>query len=416
MGLTRRIPLVAMLLWGLLWGPLGGALGGLSTAAAAGAERPWPEVEAAARGQTVHFNAWGGDSRINAYIAWVGDRVAEDHGVALVHVKLADTADAVARVLAEKSAGRDLDGSIDLVWINGENFAALKKAGLLHGPWVERAPGFALVDVAGKPTTVLDFTVPTDGLEAPWGMAQFVFMHDTARVAEPPASMAALADWIAGNPGRFTYPQPPDFIGTSFLKQALVSLVEDRGALLRPVDPATADSVSAPLWAWLERVHPDLWRGGRAFPANGPALRRRLADGEVAMAMAFNPAEASAAIAAGELPDTVRTFTLAGGTLANTHFVAIPYNSSAKAGAMVVANFLMSPEAQARKQDPTVWGDFTVLDVAALAPADRRRFEALPLGVATLSPAELGPALPEPHPSWSGWLEAQWARRYGAGR
>ncbi|MEQ8396395.1 ABC transporter substrate-binding protein [Thalassobaculum sp.] len=385
------------------------------TPAAAGS-RPWNEVVEAARGQTVHFNAWGGSAQINGYIAWVGERVAERHGIRLVHVKLADTADAVARVVAEKTAGRNSGGSVDLIWINGENFAAMKRAGLLHGPWVEQAPNFRHVDVQGKPTTTVDFTVPTDGLEAPWGMAQFVFFHDTAHLATPPRTLAALADWIIQEPGRFTYPQPPDFIGTTFLKQALVGLVADRTVLAKPVDAVDAAAVSAPLWAWLDRIRPSLWQDGRTYPQSGPALQRLLADGEVSMAMAFNPAEASAAIAAGTLPDTVRTSTLDGGTLSNTHFVAIPFNAAGKEAAMVVADFLMSPEAQAHKQDPRVWGDFTVLDVAALPPADRRRFADLPLGIATLSPEQLGPALAEPHPSWSAWLEAEWERRYAAGR
>ena len=342
--------------------------------------------------------------------------MAERNGITLVHVKLAATSDAVARVLAEKSAGRDRDGSVDLVWINGENFAAMKGAGLLHGPWVALAPNFRHVDVAGKPTTVLAFTVPTDGLEAPWGMAQFVFLYDTAHLPEPPRSLDALADWIAREPGRFTYPQPPDFIGTTFLKQLLTGLAADPDALQRPVGDTDPDAVSGPLWAWLDRVGPSLWRAGRAYPASGPAQLRLLADGEVTMAMAFNPAEASAAIAAGSLPDSVRTATLEGGTLANTHFVAVPYNAAAKDAAMVVADFLMSAEAQAHKQDPRVWGDFTMLDVAALPEPDRRRFADLPLGIATLSPQDLGPALPEPHPSWSRWLETEWERRYAAGR
>lgn len=385
------------------------------TPAAAGS-RPWNEVVEAARGQTVHFNAWGGSAQINGYIAWVGERVAERHGIRLVHVKLADTADAVARVVAEKTAGRNSGGSVDLIWINGENFAAMKRAGLLHGPWVEQAPNFRHVDVQGKPTTTVDFTVPTDGLEAPWGMAQFVFFHDTAHLATPPRTLAALEDWIIREPGRFTYPQPPDFIGTTFMKQALVGLVADRTVLAKPVDAVDAAALSAPLWAWLDRIRPSLWQDGQTYPQSGPALQRLLADGEVSMAMAFNPAEASAAIAAGTLPDTVRTSTLDGGTLSNTHFVAIPFNAAGKEAAMVVADFLMSPEAQAHKKDPRVWGDFTVLDVAALPPADRRRFADLPLGIATLSPEQLGPALAEPHPSWSAWLEAEWERRYAAGR
>ena len=47
-----------------------------------------------------------------------------------------------------------------------------------------------------------------------------------------------------------------------------------------------------------------------------------------------------------------------------------------------------------------------------LDPADRQKFAALPLGPATLSPAELGPVLLEPHPSWMTRLEAEWRRRY----
>jgi len=390
---------------------------GLATGRAEAAEsRPWETITAAAEGQRVHFNAWGGDARINAYIDWVGERVEALYGIDLVHVKLSDTGDAVSRVLAEKTAGRDDGGSIDLIWINGENFAAMKRNALLHGPWVFGAPNFAHVDTVGKPTTLVDFSVPTDGLEAPWGMAQFNVMVDTAYVDAPPRSAAALLDWARANPGRFTYPQPPDFLGTTFLKQMLLMTTEDRAALARPLDAAVAPAVSAPLWSYLDALHPHLWRGGRSYPSDDAAQRRLLADGEVSFALAFNPARASAGIAAGELPETVRTFVFDGGTIGNTHFVAVPFNAGAKEGAMVVADFLMSLEAQIRKQDPRVWGDFTVLDVASLAEAERAAFAALPLGVATLSPEELGPVLPEPHPSWVGWLEAEWERRYAAGR
>ena len=173
-------------------------------------------------------------------------------------------------------------------------------------------------------------------------------------------------------------------------------------------------AVAAPLFAYLDELNPLLWRGGKAFPQNYPAMKQLLADNEVDIIFAFNPSEASSAIANGELPDTVRSFTFPGGTLANTHFVAIPYNAAAKAGALVAADFLISPEAQARKQDPKIWGDPTVLAVSKLDAADRTRFDALDLGVATLKPDELGPALDEPHPSWMDRIETEWKRRYGA--
>lgn len=392
---------------------LAGAILIAGTAAAQAPERSWAEIEEAARGQTVHFHAWAGDTKVNDFIAWAGAQLRERHGVALEHVKISDIGETVTLVLAERSAGRTEGGRADLLWINGENFAAMKENGLLYGPWAERLPSFAHVDVKGKPTTLVDFTVPTDGLEAPWGMAQLTFYHDAAVVEEPPRTIRDLGTWAAANPGRFTYPAPPDFTGTAFLKQALVELVPDPAVLAAPVpDDAGFEAATAPLWRFLDALHPHLWRGGAGFPANYAALRQLVDDGETAIAFAFNPAEASSAVERGLLPDTVRSFVLDGGTIGNTHFVAIPFNAGAKEGAMVAAEFLLSPEAQARKADPAVWGDPTVLDPSGLPPEDRRRFASIPRGPALLGPEELGRVLPEPHPSWTSRLEAAWLAHY----
>ncbi|TVQ53562.1 MAG: ABC transporter substrate-binding protein [Rhodobacteraceae bacterium] len=376
----------------------------------------WPAVLAEARGQTVYWHAWGGSPEVNDYIAWVGREMAARHGVRVEHVKVADISETVSRVLAEKGAGRETGGAVDLMWINGENFAAMKRNDLLFGPWAEATPNWALVDVEGVPGVRFDFTVPTEGLESPWGKAQIVFFHDAARMPEPPRSMIALLATAEANPGRFAYPAPPDFTGTTFLKQALLELVEDAAPLFGPAEEADFAGTTAPLWAFLDALHPHLWRRGAAWPASGPQLRSMMADGEIDLAFSFNPNEAALAIATGLLPDTVRAYVFDGGSIGNVHFVAIPFNASAKAGAMATADFLLSPEAQARKADPAVWGDGPVIAVDALPPEDRALFDAIDFGVGALGPADLGPALPEPHPSWVRLLEAEWARRYGAGR
>ena len=384
----------------------------LSTTATAQTDpENWDAVTAAANGQTVYWNAWGGSTQTNDFIAWVGDRVSEDYGVTLEHVKLSDTADAVSRVLAEKSAGQNDDGAIDMIWINGANFAAMKDANLLFGPFAESLPNWALVDVQGK-SVQSDFTVPTDGMESPWAMAQVVFIHDTADLAAPLGSMEAILEWSSANPGRFTFPQPPDFLGTTFLKQALIDLLDDTTVLSAPVGD-NYDEVTAPLWDFMDALTPTLWRQGKAYPQTGPRQFQLIADNEVDLAISCSPGEASAAIANFQLPDTARTFVLEKGTLGNASFVAIPYNSGSSEGAMVVANFLMSAEAQTRAQNPDILGYGTVLNMDALSMDERAAFDALDLGVATLSPAELGTALPEPHPSWATRLADDWAARYG---
>jgi len=395
----------------LLLAALAGFAGG--GAAAAEEKRPWDDIVAAAEGQAVYWNAWGGDEKVNAYIAWVGDQVKERYDVTLNHVRLADTADAVSRVLAERAAGKDRGGSIDLIWINGENFAAMKEQGLLYGPFTEVLPNFRLVDFKDKPTTLIDFAVPTDGYESPWGMAKLNFIYDSARVEQTPGSIPALLDWARAHPGRFTYPAPPDFLGSTFLKQVLVELAPGPDILQQPVaSDAQFAEVTAPLWNYLDALHPHLWRDGKTFPASGPAQRQLLDDGEVDITLSFYPAEASSAIASNLLPETARTFVLDGGTIGNTHFVAIPFNANAPEAAMVVANFLLSPEAQAVKQSAEAWGDDTVLDLSKLSEGDRHLFSTLSRGVATLPPDELGPTLLEPHPSWMTAIEEEWRRRY----
>jgi len=144
----------------------------------------------------------------------------------------------------------------------------------------------------------------------------------------------------------------------------------------------------------------------------GEMFLQLLEDGEVDIAISFYPSDAASLIETGRLPESARSFDLSGGTIGNTHFVAIPFNARSKEGAMVLANFLMSPEAQARKQDLEVWGDATVLDLAKLSPTQRRAFDALPKHPALLPPEALGPTLLEPHPSWMTRIEAEWQRRF----
>ena len=375
------------------------------------AQSSWADIEKKARGQTVVMNAWGGSERINAYLAWAGEEIQKQFGVKLEHVKVTDTADVVKRVRNEKTAGRTADGSVDLVWINGENFLAMKREAMLFGPWAESLPSFKFVDVEGKPTTRIDFAEPVQGLEAPWGMAQLTFFADRSKTTNPPRSTAALLEFAKANSGRVTYSKPPNFHGTTFLKQALMDLTPDRAQFYKPFDAAAFAKVTEPLWKHLDALHPHLWRAGKQFPANAAAIRQMMADGELALAFTFNPNEPANEIAAGRLPATVASYQFDTGTIGNTHFLAIPFNSKVKEGSQVVANFLLSPAAQARKADIKVWGDPTVLSPAKMSAPDAALFNA---GRANGQVEKFAPVIPEPHGSWVDPIEKEWLRRYGA--
>ncbi|HAA44612.1 MAG: hypothetical protein XD36_0750 [Halomonas sp. 54_146] len=372
----------------------------------------WQGIVAEAEGQTVYWNAWGGDTRTNRYIEWVAQQMQAQHNVDVEHVKLDDTSSAVARVLAERQAGNNDDGSIDLIWINGENFAAMRASDLLFGPFAESLPNFALTNAADNPEVVTDFTLPTEGYESPWGKAQITFYYDSAQTETPPEDMQALLEWAEAHPGQFSYPRIPDFTGSTFLKQALIELTEQDEALYQPVAESDFEAVTKPLWAYLDALHPHLWRSGRSFPESGPNLRTLMSDGELSLAFSFYPTEAAVAVMEYELPESVRSYVLEGGTLGNVHFVAIPYNSPHKAGAMLLADFLLSPEAQAQKQSLAMWGDRSVLDIEQLDTDAQALFEQGERHPSELPADALSNTLPEPHPSWMTALQEAWQKRY----
>jgi putative thiamine transport system substrate-binding protein len=379
----------------------------LSLGLATLAHADWSQIQNEAKGQTVYFNAWGGSEATNAYISWAAKEAKTRYGIDVRHVKITDAAEVVKRLQTEVAAGRTSKGSVDLMWVNGENFRNLKNGGLLFGPWAQSLPNWGLVDL-NKPVQT-DFSVPTEGYESPWGTAQLTFIADRVKTPKPPRSAQELLSFAKANPGRVSYPKPPDFNGTTFVKQLLLELTPNKAALQQAVTPAAFASVTQALWVYLDQLHPALWRNGKSFPSSAAEMHRMLGDGELKMSLTFNPNEAANLIVTKQLPSSAYSFGFTGGTIGNVHFVAIPSNANAKAGAQVFANFLLSSEAQTRKADISVWGDGTVLDVNKLPAAAQAQIRKTTPGALT----ESVPTLPEPHASWVEALEAEWLTRYG---
>ncbi len=375
---------------------------------AAAQEQPsdWEDVLKAAQGTTVSFYMYGGMANVNAWIdGYVADAVRAQYGITLERVPM-DASVFVNKLLTEKAAGRD-KGSIDLLWINGENFRNAREAGLLYGPVANRLPNVAAyVDPAAAAT---DFGYPVDGFEAPYGRAQFVMEYDSARTPEPPQSFAELKAWVKAHPGRFTYPQPPDFTGSAFVRQVFYAVTGGYGQYMHGFDQALFDAKAPLLWHYLNDLEPYLWQQGQSYPKDPAAQALLFARGEVDFMMAYHPAHAQSRILEGVYPASVRTFVMRDGSIFNTHFTAIPANAPNRAGAMVVMNFLLSPEAQLSKFRAENWGDFPAIDTGRLSADMAARFAAVDLGAATLSAEALNAvAVPEIPSAWLEALEQGW--------
>ena len=369
----------------------------------------WTTISEIARDQVVYFHMWGGSEPINRYVNdYVAANLLTEAGITLEMVPLADTADAVNKILADKESRKESGGAIDLIWINGENFRTLREADALFGPFADLLPNRQYIAV-DSPSLQFDYGYPIEDYESPWGGARVVFIYNSDTIADPPRTMDALLRWVENNPNRFTYPLPPDFVGSVFVRQVLYSVTPDINTLLMPFEARIYQQHSQALWDRLNAIEGSLWRSGTTYPETQAQLEQLFANGEVWFDISYNPAKAANLVEQGIYPESTRSYVLDSGTIGNTHYVAIPYNATNKAGAMVVANFLLSPAAQYEKNLPEVWGDPSALTLELL-PADwRASFEALPTHPAAASPTELAKkALPELSADWLAAIETDW--------
>jgi putative spermidine/putrescine transport system substrate-binding protein len=366
----------------------------------------WEAVLAEARGTTVVWRMWRGDPAINAYVdGWVAPRIREQFGISVQAIE-SQGPQLVNELATEREALGDRPGTSSLLWINGETFAQLRAERLLDGPWAASLPNARLV-VKDSPIVSRDFEQDPAGYESPWGTVQFALIYDAARTPDPPESIEALAAWIKQHPGRFTHDQ--QFTGMTLLKGIMYGLAGGVEKFQGGFDEERYRLGRERLFAWLASIRPFLWRKGETYPPDVAAMHRLFANGEIDFTMSNNQNEVVNKVRQNVFPPASRALLLDEGTIANAHFVGIPFNAPNAAGALVLANFLLSPEAQLEKQRPEIWGDGTVLDVAGLPAPWPDRFEAVARDGAAL-PRELlaSRARPEVHPLYHSRLLEDW--------
>ncbi|MFW2364875.1 MAG: ABC transporter substrate-binding protein [Desulforhopalus sp.] len=369
----------------------------------------WEDTVQKAKGKTVDWYMWGGSPAVNSYVnGYLAGELKKQYDIHLRQVPVKDIAEVVSKLVVEKEAGKDSDGSVDLMWINGENFRTCKEHDLLFGPFAADLPNQQYIDWE-NPTIKNDFGSPVDGMESPWGSAQVVMIHDSKRTPKPPGSIQALIDWIKANPGRFTYPAPPDFTGSAFVRHIFYhvsgSVEKWQGEYSEKELQDAADAT----YAVLRDIKSSLWRQGSTYPDSPVRMNSLFADGEIDFSFSYHQGEASRNILDGLFSETTRTYVFDRGTIGNTHFVAIPFNASDTEAAMVAANFLISPQAQLQKAKPEVWGDFPAISSTKLDTVWQEKFRNLPRGKATLSDEILQRhQLPEPPSKILIYLEKGW--------
>lgn len=359
----------------------------------------WDQVLAEAKKEgAVDWFYWGGDTNLNTWVDTVVAPALREHGITLNSHRIPDTAQAVDLVLADQRSGRGIgQGSVDAVWVNGENFRTLAEQNLLFGSFADKLPNsqYFYFDPADPRSSVnlADFGYPTNMQEVPWSGAQYTCYVDTARLttADAPKTFDDLEAWLMEHPGRFTYVRPPNYIGNTFLEAVLYAHNPD-GA--EPFQKSASDYTAAeyaqlvqPGFDFLRRVEPYLLGGGGkadsrgtpVYPENDGANNALFTNGEVDMVCQFGIYNAAINIEGGTFPETVQNIVFPQGLMIkNKNFIGIPVNAPNPAAALVLANILSSPENQISKLqtigyslgvDPTLLSDADQQQIQKVAPS-----------------------------------------------
>ena len=265
-----------------------------------------------------------------------------------------------------------------------------------------------------NPAIANDFGVPVDGCEVPWSKTQFAFAYDTARFDTPPKSIPEILAWIEANPGRFTYPAPPDFTGSVFVRHVFYHAAGGVENLLGDFDQAKFDEVAGKTWQILNDLEPHLWREGQTYPQTVAALDQLYANQEVDLVFGYDPSSVGLNIENGIYPPTTQGFGLTDGTIGNTNYTIIPFNSPNKAAALVLQNVLLSGAAQAEKAQPDVWGANPAIEISRTSADVKAVFDGITVHPSVAPAEELASsALPELQADWIAAIEKGWIENVG---
>jgi putative spermidine/putrescine transport system substrate-binding protein len=327
----------------------------------------WEDIQAQAKEEgAVNLYYWGGSDQINIWMDRYATPGLAESGVKLNPVRITGTKDAVDLVLAEIAAGKGLgEGSVDAIWVNGENFATLKRQNALFGAFADKLPNSTNIEWnADDPRALLnlrDFGVETNASEMPWSGQQYICAVNTARVAEgdTPSTFAELKDYLTANSGKFAYVKPPHFIGNTFVQAAIYAHNPDGNGAVPfqdPIDKIGAEELARLITPGLEYLKEldglllGASSGSARYPEDPKALDGLFLNGEIDFSCKFGLYGVAIGLRDGTYPEGAEQFIFPeGNMIKNKNYLVIPANAPNPAAALVMTNYMASVEAQTSK-------------------------------------------------------------------
>ncbi len=243
-----------------------------------------------------------------------------------------------ARLAAATQQGKD--PGMDLV----ASFTGKASSAGLLAPVGSKVPNLSTVDpkvvAAGGPGAI------------PYRASSVLLAYNPDKVAQPPATLDELLTWIKAHPGRFTYNSPKS--GGS--GQAFVVSVLDRSTPAADREAMTTgyhqdlEKDWAPGWKTLAGLNPYVYQKG-VYPNGNNQVLQLLSSGQIDMAPVWSDQFISGQ-AAGTIPAAIKARQLSNPPFTGgAAYVGVPKASKHQDLAFQLANFMLTPDEQAKIAD-----------------------------------------------------------------
>lgn len=337
--------------------------------------RSWDKIVDSSNGTVVNLYTYIDKEEFITYIdKYIKPNLKTEHDITL-RLVIDDYVDIIDRLNNYKATENE-NGEMDLLWIEGNKLEEFISKDYIFGPYTNQLPNKEIYLDNNKYENNSYYGMSLNDSFLPFGRNQMVLFYNEEIVDEPPLSVEQLISYLKSNNGKFSYPEAKASLGRDFINSVIINEIGERAILSLSGNESDKEiqRVIQPGIDLLKEMNPYLWNQGKSYPVDEKELMDLYVAGDIDMAMSKdqffvqnNDLD--------DFPGDTYSFLFDKGTVSSYSYLCIPYNSLNKSGAMVTANYLLNPDAQGIKYNPSNWGDLPVIDPSRLNDSEFKKLK-----------------------------------------
>lgn len=334
----------------------------------------WQRIEDSAKGSTVNFYIWTDDEE--AY-TWFNTTVKEglktnfDITLNLIEVE----PDEALNLLMDDQVKEETLGQIDVLWLDEKAFETYQAKGLLYEGFAQKLDHYQRFMSTKDLDNLYMSHVPIKGQAVAFNSSQLTLYYNEDIIYDPPMTLEDLMSIAKVNEGMVTYPEPTDEVGGAFVRSIILNFVDAKKFVEEDLDSEAFRLLVQPAFDYLKALKPYLYEKGTRYPKNQEELARLFGDEALILTYSMDFRHANTMTGDAIYPGGTKPFIMGSASVGTKEYLTMPFNASNKAGAMVLMNYLLDIDVQAKKLADRKYNGIPVVNLDLLDATSRTQIE-----------------------------------------